>query len=331
MALEANDFAPIRITGPETDLQLAPESIQSFLEKPEQFRYILYSGSDTAVERATLLNIFNMALEKLPPKIKSVLEASPLKATRNMKGEVCRAFMITGAGAEGLSLRNVRQVHIMEPHWNKVRTEQVKGRAVRICSHTDLPYSEDPAKNERTVEVYTYLAVLDPAKIKAQQIDQTLIIMDNGITTDEFLYGISESKEHLSQSFLTAIKKGAVDCPLNYWENDEIKCVEFDGTINEFLFDPRLDEDIKMTKGTVRAVGAIGGPGAAAAAVAAAPPAKPKGSVYEIFGTTYFSREVDGRRYLYKTQANAETNTERRAELVRNETTGKNKIAPVKK
>ena len=39
---------------------------------------------------------------------------------------------------EGLNLFNIRQVHIIEPYWNKVRTDQVKGRARRIESHINL-------------------------------------------------------------------------------------------------------------------------------------------------------------------------------------------------
>ena len=33
-------------------------------------------------------------------------------------------MMISPAGAEGINLNNVRQVHILEPYWNEVRIEQ---------------------------------------------------------------------------------------------------------------------------------------------------------------------------------------------------------------
>ena len=69
----------------------------------------------------------------------------------NVYGEKIKVFLVTAAGAEGISLRNIRQVHIMEPHWNMTRIEQVIGRAIRICSHTDLP------KNEWIVDVYSYI------------------------------------------------------------------------------------------------------------------------------------------------------------------------------
>ena len=61
-------------------------------------------------------------------------------------------MIISGAGAEGISLTGVRQVHILEPYWNFVRIEQVFGRAIRIESHKDLPPSE------RNVEQYLYLS-----------------------------------------------------------------------------------------------------------------------------------------------------------------------------
>jgi hypothetical protein len=57
----------------------------------------------------------------------------------NNSGEIIKIFMITSSGAEGISLKNVRYVHITEPYWHPVRTAQVIGRAIRICSHEDLP------------------------------------------------------------------------------------------------------------------------------------------------------------------------------------------------
>ena len=50
-----------------------------------------------------------------------------------------KVIMITKAGAEGLDLKNVRNVHIMEPYWYETRIQQVIGRAARYNSHIDLP------------------------------------------------------------------------------------------------------------------------------------------------------------------------------------------------
>ena len=32
--------------------------------------------------------------------------------------------MISSAGTEGLDLKNIRQIHIMEPYWNEIRIKQ---------------------------------------------------------------------------------------------------------------------------------------------------------------------------------------------------------------
>ena len=65
------------------------------------FRYTEYHGKIEKTERRKVLNYFNKIENKL--------------------GAQCKIIMISPAGAEGLSLSNVRQVHIMEPYWNEVR------------------------------------------------------------------------------------------------------------------------------------------------------------------------------------------------------------------
>ena len=243
LVLEANGFQQIKLKGSEKDLEFDEETIESFYERPEQSRFILYSGGESFVERMTLINIFNSRLEKLPPKIKPVLEEfnrrykeqkpqEGKEPVKNLYGELCKVFMITKAGAEGLSLFNIRTVHIMEPYWNKVLTDQVKGRAVRICSHSNLPL------NERTVEVYTYLSVFNgPPSLTFQ-------LKDNSKTSDEYIFDLATEKDRISNEFLINVKNGAVDCNLNKSENDkDIKCVSYAGSITDFLYDPRIEMD----------------------------------------------------------------------------------------
>jgi len=70
----------------------------------------------------------------------------------NKSGEFIQIMIISGAGAEGISLTCVRQVHILEPYWNYVRVDQVFGRAIRMNSHSELP------PDDRTVEQYLYIS-----------------------------------------------------------------------------------------------------------------------------------------------------------------------------
>ena len=95
----------------------------------------------------------------------------------------------------------------MEPYWHNVRTRQAIGRAVRLCSHVDLPV------NERNVTIYIYVATKPDIKTdkKTKHKEKE--------TTDEFLYKRSIKKEKLLGTFLRAMKEVAIDCKLNFERN----------------------------------------------------------------------------------------------------------------
>ena len=96
--------------------------------------------------------------------------------------------MISPAGAEGISLFNVRQVHLLEPYWHEVRMTQMIGRAVRQCSHKDLPM------NERHVDIFRYKSIRGK---------------NEKWTTDQQIENIARSKDSLIQSFLDTVKEAA--------------------------------------------------------------------------------------------------------------------------
>ena len=83
------------------------------------------------------------------------------------KGEI-KVLLISSAGSESLDLKNTRQVHIMEPHWNEAKITQVIGRAARYKSHTALP------KNERNIIIYRWISVF-PKPILNKSADQYLV------------------------------------------------------------------------------------------------------------------------------------------------------------
>lgn len=136
----------------------------------------------------------------------------------NKYGDEVKIIMISPAGSEGLNLRNVRQVHIVEPYWNEVRITQMIGRAIRACSHSDLPM------NERNLVVFRYKSVRqNPELFK--------------LTTDQYIEEHAKNKDVLIQSFLSIVKQSAVDCKLFYEHNkldEEYPCFQFD---EESLFD----------------------------------------------------------------------------------------------
>ena len=73
----------------------------------------------------------------------------------NKNGEKIKVILISMTGSEGLDFKNLRQVHIMEPWYNLSLVEQIIGRAVRNCSHKQLPFKE------RNVEIFLYGTLLN--------------------------------------------------------------------------------------------------------------------------------------------------------------------------
>ena len=246
VALKANDFAEIRIEGSDANPYFSDETIESFKERPEQKRFILFTGEGTRERRSLILNIFNGNVNKLPSQIQE--HVAQFQENGNKFGDICWVIGITGAGAEGISLKCCRSVHVMESYWNNVRLEQVKGRAVRICSHKDLPLAD------REVDIYTYCTVFSQHQLKGSDpsegaiVDKMVKQRDEGKTSDEILYEISTKKDAINNGFLTIMKETAVDCRLNILENKDVACMNLPaGSIDTVLFDPDLQFDIENT------------------------------------------------------------------------------------
>ena len=185
ICMEANGFVPIQIVnGADGKLKFSDATAASLAKGPsvKEMRYIEFTGAGSKEQRGAAVNIFNARLDKLPAELQKVLKDAGWE--NNFDGGLCRAFCITSAGAEGLSLKCVRGVHIMEPYWNTVRTQQVKGRAVRICSHVDLP------KDQQNVEIYTYCTIIPEEAVLAQAVDKTLERSDTYSSKDAEMLGV---------------------------------------------------------------------------------------------------------------------------------------------
>jgi hypothetical protein len=198
--------------------------------------YALYTGTETSEEKEMLRHIYNGEWDDVPESIGNVLRA---KYRNNNMGEVVKVFMITSSGSEGINLRNTRYVHIMEPYWHPVRSEQVIGRARRICSHKDLP------RPLQTVEVFVYLMTFSEAQLKSDEAielkrkDLSKAVPKVPITSDQYLFEISEIKANLTSQLTDAIKESAFDCYI--YSNG--KCVNFgDPTNDKYSYVPDYTE-----------------------------------------------------------------------------------------
>ena len=202
------------------------------LEEQGKPTYALYTGTETVEEKEIVRKIYNGEWDDIPDSIGSILKT---KYRNNNMGEVIKIFMITSSGSEGINLRNTRYVHLMDPYWHPVRSEQVIGRARRICSHKDLP----PAL--QTVEVFVYLMIFTEEQLKSDEAielkrkDLSKSVPKVPLTSDQFLFEISEIKASLTNQLTEAIKESAFDCYI--YSNG--KCVNFgDPSIDKFSYVP---------------------------------------------------------------------------------------------
>lgn len=239
LILEANGFAEFKIkmiekSNNDWSLDISEED----LDKP---KFVLYTGTETVEEKEVVRNVFNGNFTYLPQTLKEQLTSkeSGLGYDTNKLGEIIKIFMITASGAEGISLKNVRHVHITEPYWHPVRMNQVIGRARRICSHQEL----EP--EYRNVQVFLYLAMI-PNELLDTKHYKELISVDDGKTSDQKLNQICENKTTMTNSLLKVIKETAIDCQIHAEsnKNEKLSCfVPPYSNNDDLLFYPDIEKE----------------------------------------------------------------------------------------
>jgi hypothetical protein len=114
--------------------------------------------------------------------------------TNNINGEIVKVILLSAAGSEGLDFKYIRQIHILEPWYNINRIEQIIGRAIRTCSHKDMPLIQ------RNVQIYMHATMLS----------------NNSEAVDLFIYRKAEEKAKVIGTVTRVLKEHSVDCLLNY-------------------------------------------------------------------------------------------------------------------
>jgi hypothetical protein len=148
-------------------------------------RFALWSGDEKHIFKEEIKFVFNKY--------------------ENNKGKLIKIMLGSPSIKEGVSLLRVSQVHILEPYWNLSRMKQIIGRAIRFCSHKDLP------KRRNFVDIYLYLSTYPGKK-----------------TIDQYIWNLAKKKNKLIKSFEIALKEMAIDCELfherNSNEDEELNC-----------------------------------------------------------------------------------------------------------
>ena len=126
-------------------------------------------------------------------------EINMITNENNTNGEKVKVVLISKAASEGIDLKCIRQVHILEPWYTMSRLEQIIGRAVRTFSHIALPFKE------RNVEIFLHGTLLENTE------DESV---------DLYIYRIAEQKARQIGEVSRLLKETAVDCLLNTDQNN---------------------------------------------------------------------------------------------------------------
>jgi hypothetical protein len=116
-----------------------------------------------------------------------------LNLPENQNGDKIKVVLITKAASEGVDLKNIRQIHIMDPWWNLNRVEQIIGRGIRFRSHKLLPFEK------RNAQIFLYTAY--SGKIE---------------TVDHYMYRFAEKKAKKIGVITRMLKENAMDCVMNH-------------------------------------------------------------------------------------------------------------------
>jgi hypothetical protein len=157
---------------------------------------------------------------------------------RNRYGDYIKVLVGSKFIGEAITLKNTRQIHVLDPHWNDSSTEQAIARGIRVHSHDDL------RDDEKTIEVFRHASILHDPILG----DEDDILRNLG--SDAYMYSISEQKDFRIKHILRIMKEVSVDCPFfrdtrgtdNSRDCDyqacEYKCIRIgDGEISDYTLD----------------------------------------------------------------------------------------------
>jgi hypothetical protein len=133
-------------------------------------------------------------IDSLPEEKERILKKY-FNTAENKNGKTIKIILGSNVMSEGITLDNVKEIHIMDVHYNLGRVDQVMGRGIRFCRHYRTMTEDNPFPK---VNVYKYV-----------------VSLETGLSSEEKLYGKAEHKYLLVKESERILQEEAIDCPLN--------------------------------------------------------------------------------------------------------------------
>ena len=152
------------------------------------------------------------------------------RGTGNEYGDNIRVIIASGSGGEGIDLKWIRQVHIMEPHFHFSQIEQAVGRAIRNASHIELD------KPKRNCTIF-YHATIYPDNIDKESVDM-------------YLYRIAMRKRKATNNVRRIIQENSITCKFfkklnnfDYESYENTTIIDSKGKKHKFSQDMIIDDE----------------------------------------------------------------------------------------
>jgi len=196
--LEANGFSRWSLNG--VDNLLKEPSSDLFCSVNNKYKSELKDGEECTPAKYILLDSFASTneLDELVKQARGETDKS------NLRGEHIKVILGSSRIEQGISFKNVREIHILEPWHHLNQLKQAAGRAIRRFSHITLP------KEERNVTLYIHISGLPQSEIDK---NNKLELIDERIYRKAY-----NKKKHMSEVD-RILKSNAIDCKLNKFSN----------------------------------------------------------------------------------------------------------------
>jgi len=143
----------------------------------------------------TASDVSTVEKQSLPLSPNNTAAINAARHENNKDGYKIKVVVGSQVAGEGLDLRYIREIHILEGWFHLSKEEQIVGRGIRYCSHNALPRQ----KRNCTINLY--------ANVFPEELDME--------TIDLYSYRTAMNKAIRVGNVSRALKRGAADCNLN--------------------------------------------------------------------------------------------------------------------
>jgi len=147
--------------------------------------------------------------DQIPEEKKKILD-SVFSSLGNIDGKFIKFVLGSRVMTEGITIKQIKQIHILDTAYHLGQLMQVIGRGIRFCVHNSVATEENPYPE---VQVFRYVVSTG----------------SSNLSTEEILYQKAERKYLLVKETERLMKESAIDCALNYNGNifdEEVKKYE---------------------------------------------------------------------------------------------------------